>query len=106
APARHLLDRQAALEQLQRLEVVHRDQFCLEDGLPEAVVLFFAQGAVQVAADAAFLLPLPVAGGLEDDGAVDRLRVDDGRGRVVEVQLRGAGDALDLRRQRIGGERA
>ena len=70
-------------------------------GLEKAVELFAVHGAVDVVGGA--LVP---AGGHVDAVHVDGFGFDDGRDGVVEGQVSGAGEALDLTAKSVGGKGA
>ena len=72
-----------------------------EEGVEEAVVLFFGERAVDVVGRA--FVP---AGGEVDLVHVDGGGVDDGRDAVVEGEVLGAGEALELGGEGRAGERA
>src|SRR5918993_3731423 len=92
------LDRETALEVQVLLEILYGAEFGGSQVLYESVVLLFGHRAVQVGS-----LTLAVAGGAVDDGVVQRVAVDDGRGRVVEVE-RLPGELRYLFGQRLGGQ--
>jgi len=75
------------------------DGFGGDEGVEEAIVLFFGEGAVDVVGGA-----LVVSGGEIDLVHVDGGGIDDGRDGVVEGEVVGAGEALELGGQRGAGE--
>ena len=94
-------DGQAALEVVELLPLLGFGGFGGEQRVEEAVVLGAVHGAVDVVGGA--LVP---AGGHVDAVHIDGVGIDDGGDGVVEGQVAGAGDALDLGAQGVGGERA
>src|SRR5215218_3812131 len=94
------LDRETALEVQILLEVLYGAEFGGSQVLYKGIVLLFGHRAVQVCS-----LTLAVAGGAVDDGVVQRVAVDYGRGRVVEVE-RLPGKALYLLCQSVRGQGA
>ncbi len=95
------LDGQAAFEVVELLPFLGFGGLGGEQGVEEAVVLGAVHGAVDVVGGA--LVP---AGGEVDALHVDGFGIDDGGDGIVEGQVPGAGDALDLLAERVGGERA
>ena len=96
----HDLDGNAALEVGHLLEVLGDDLLGLQQGLVKGVVLRLGHGAVEVVG------ALVVARRPEDDGHVDAVGVHDRRDRVVEVEVLGVRQALEVLGQRVGGQRA
>ena len=92
AAAGEHLDGQAAFEVVELLPLFGFGGFGGEQGIEEAVVLLAVHGAVDVVGGA--LVP---ARGEVDALHVDGFGIDDGRDGIVERQVVGAGDALDLR---------
>src|SRR6185503_18510876 len=102
AAPRHLLDRQAALEEEGALEVMQRQHFGCDEGGDERLVLVARERRVEVVLAAA----LAVARGPEELREVERLGVDDGRDGVVEVEVLGAEQRLQRGGERWRSERA
>src|ERR1044072_601316 len=101
APApRQLFNRQARLEPARLLEALEGHALRRDERVVEARVLLLVHRAVEVVVAA-----LAVARGAEGDLGVDRIRRDDGRDGVVEVEARAAGQARDLLGQSVGAER-
>src|ERR1700732_2889502 len=75
------------------------DRFGGGEGVEEAVVLFFGEGAVDVVGGA-----LVVAGGEVDLVHVDGGGIDDGGDGVVEGEVVGTGEALKFGSQRRRSE--
>src|SRR5215218_5736025 len=94
------LDRETALEVQVLLEVLYGAEFGGRQVLYEGVVFFFGHRAVQVGS-----LTLAVARGAVDDGVTQGVAVEDGRGRVVEVE-RLPGEVLYLLCQSVRGQGA
>jgi hypothetical protein len=82
AAARHLLDRETALEVERRLETVQRHGLGGEQRLHEAEIFRLGERQVQVVA-----LTVVVARGAEGDLVVDRIGVHDRGDGVVEIQV-------------------
>src|SRR5829696_4758983 len=94
------LDRETALEVQVLLEILYGAELGGSQVLYEGIVLLFGHRAVQVCS-----LTLTVAGGAVDDGVIQGVAVDDGRGRVVEVE-RLPGKILYLLCQSVRGQGA
>ena len=80
---------------------LYGDGFGGGEGIEEAVVLLLGEGAVDVVGGA-----FVVAGGEEDAVHVDGGGIDDGRDGVVEGEMVGAGETLQLGGEGGAGERA
>src|SRR3712207_4024333 len=94
------LDRETALKVQVLLEVFYGAEFGGSQIIYKSIVLLLGHRTVQVCS-----LTLAVAGGAVDDGVVQRVAVDDGRGRVVEVE-RLPGNVLNLLCQSVRGQGA
>ena len=106
ATAGELLDRQAAFEEERPFELAQLDRLRLEQGAAKAPVLFLAEWAVQVV-----VASLAVARGPEQTVVVEAFSRNDGRDRVIEVEMVRTDQVLDFpgqgfRRQGAGGDDA
>ena len=99
APGQHF-DGQAALEVIGSLPLLCLGRLGRQQRIQKAVELRAIHRAINVIRRA--LLP---ARGKVDPLHVNRIRLDNRRDRVIEGQMPGAGDALNLRAQRIRGQR-
>ena len=85
-----------------------RGEFGAADRLPERVVLLFVHRAVEVrgVVGRVGFQPFSTAARPEHFGIIDGAGIDDRRDGVVEIQIVASRQLSDLRRERIGGERA
>ena len=93
------LDRQAALEEQGPFELAQLDRVRLEQPAVEGPVLQFVERAVQVVVAA-----LAVAGSPEQHFVVQTVTRDNRSDRVVEVEMVGTNQLLELTRQRFRGQ--
>ena len=101
AAAGQHFDGQAAFEIVELLPFLGFGGFGGEQRVEKAVELLAVHGAVDVVGSA--FVP---AGGHVDAIHVDGFGIDDGGDGVVEGEVAGAGEALDLAAEGVGGERA
>jgi hypothetical protein len=100
APLRHLLHRQARLEIARVFELPERHTPSGEKRIHKGLILVFIEGTVEVVVAA-----LAVAGGGENDGAVNAVRGHDRGNGIVEIKMVFPGEGLEGGGQSLGGER-
>ncbi len=101
--ARQFFDREARFKVGHVIGDVRPVAVSPQERIDEAIVLFFVEGTIQVIPGP--VERLAVTRGPERHGHVDRISLHDRGDTVVEIEMPGPGDARDVGRERVAGER-